>query len=70
MTLLGEKIDDNEVLCKVLNVSEKFISELLKDISKATYLDFNYSESLPSIEYYLVYNRYISIGKKKLIKGK
>ncbi|PHS10575.1 MAG: hypothetical protein COA88_02180 [Kordia sp.] len=68
MTLLGENIEDNEIRVKVLNISEKFISELFKNMNNATSLDFDYSESLPKIEYYLVYNRYITIGKKKIDK--
>ncbi|WP_156133208.1 hypothetical protein [Lacinutrix sp. Hel_I_90] len=68
MVLLGEKIDDNEVINKILNISEKFIYELFKNIGSAVSLDFDYSKSLPEIEYYLIYNRYITIGKNKIDK--
>lgn len=68
MTLLGENIGDNEVSYKILNISEKFISEFLKNVSIANCLDTSYSKDLPDIDYYLIYNRYITIGKKKIDK--
>lgn len=68
MGLLGEKIEGNEIIDKVLNISKEFIPELFKNFNKTTCLDFNYSEEIPDIEYYLIYNRYITIGKNKIDK--
>ena len=68
MDLLGEKIEEKEIVGKVLNISERFILNLLKDHNKTTYIDNNYSEKIPDVEYYLIDNWYVVVGKRKIDK--
>ena len=68
MELLGNKLENKEIATEVLNRSEAFISLLLKNINLAIRIDCNYEEELPNSDYYLIYNRFITIGKKKIDK--
>ena len=69
MKLLGESVEESR-LNEILSASENFIEELLQHINKAKQLDQNYSEpnNIPDTDYYLIYNRFVKVGKRKIDK--
>lgn len=54
----------------ILKKSEYFLEILLKNINTSDVLDENYGESDKFIDtdYYLIYNKFISIGKRRIDK--
>jgi len=67
---IGRKVTD-EVSSKVaLKASEIFLVNLNNRLTEATILDLNYQDSnnIPDVMYYLIHNRFIRIGKKDIDK--
>lgn len=67
---LGAVVDDQNIVNKVLQSSEKFLSLLFERRIHTTNIELNYGEGniLPDVMYYLIYNRYVVVGKKKIDK--
>lgn len=69
MDYIGEEVNKySEGL--ILEKAKCFLEILLKNIDKADLLDKDYSESDKFIEtdYYLIYNRFVSIGNRRIDK--
>lgn len=70
MKLLGVKIEDMRVVKNALDSSEKFLIKLNNNIDDAICIEDIYllKDKMPNTKYYLIYNKYIQIGKKKIDK--
>lgn len=70
MKLLGEVVENQNILDEVLDSSERFLHELFAKITFAHILDISYNEKgkIPETDYYLIYNRFAIVGKKKIDK--
>ena len=67
---IGRNVTDKVFSKVVLKSSEVFLSNINKRLTEATILDLSYKEgnNIPDVMYYLIYNRFIRIGKKDIDK--
>jgi len=67
--MLENSIKDENTLRNILELATNLMSTLNKTVGKHTYLDnFLYNEEIPYTDYYLIYNRYVTFGKKIIDK--